>query len=226
METNHYNCELLELKLASPDSNTMKFSGYGSIFGNVDSHGDIIMPGAFKNSLADISIGKSNWPIMLINHGLGFSSSDLIPPGVWHKITEDAKGLYVEGELADTQLGRDSYTLMKMQPRAAIQDLSIGYIPVEFKNGSKPGDPRRTLTEVALKEISLVTLGSNNLAKITEVKAARDLSERDLEKLLREVGFSQIEAKIFISKGFKAVKSQREADETDKNRVLEWLKTL
>ena len=40
------------------------FSGYGSIFHNEDSYGDIVRPGAFKNSLSKWA-GKNRLPPML-----------------------------------------------------------------------------------------------------------------------------------------------------------------
>ena len=44
-------CDLVELKFAPTEgegkTETMTFSGYGAVFGNVDSYGDVIEPGAF-----------------------------------------------------------------------------------------------------------------------------------------------------------------------------------
>ena len=66
-----FNCGLVELKLAAPDSgvDAMSFEGYGAVFGNVDSYGDVIAPGAFAAYLADVEAGKQNWPAMLLQHG-------------------------------------------------------------------------------------------------------------------------------------------------------------
>ena len=43
--------EHLQVKFAPSeiDSVTGEFKGYGAVFGNIDSHGDVIMPGAFKH---------------------------------------------------------------------------------------------------------------------------------------------------------------------------------
>jgi phage head maturation protease len=45
---------------------------------------------------------------------------------------EDSKGLVVEGKLAPTPRGQELYALMKMQPRPAINGLSIGYVAKEW----------------------------------------------------------------------------------------------
>ena len=148
---------LREVKLASSEPESMTFEGYGAVFGNVDSYGDVIQPGAFADSLA-ASHKSGTWPAMLLQHGgWGMTSEDYMPVGVWDQLSEDSKGLLSEGVLADIQRGKEAYTLMKMKPRPAITGLSIGYIPKKYTVGTKPEEPRRLLHEVELVEISLVT---------------------------------------------------------------------
>ena len=44
-------CNLRELKFAADEgAQAMSFTGYGAVFGNVDSYGDVIEAGAFSNS--------------------------------------------------------------------------------------------------------------------------------------------------------------------------------
>ena len=147
-----------EIKLADAESDTteMRFSGYGAVFNNVDSYGDVIEAGAFAKSLEEAQ--KSGiYPSMLLQHGgWGMGSQDLMPIGVWDKLSEDGKGLVSEGILAKTAHGEEAYTLMKMKPRPAITGLSIGYIAKKFTARSKPDEPRRRLHEVDLMEVSLL----------------------------------------------------------------------
>lgn len=202
------NCGLVELKFAPDDtteSGTMTFSGYGAVFGNVDAHGDVIAKGAFAGTLAE-SKASGMWPAMLSQHG-GWSAEDMTPVGVWTEMKEDDHGLYVEGKLADTPRGRELYTLMKMQPRPAINGMSIGYRPIEWANREKPDDPRRTLKKIQLVELSLVTFPANGKARITGVKSGEgDITIRDAEEALREAGFSRKEAKAILSGGFKSLR--------------------
>jgi HK97 family phage prohead protease len=204
------NCNILELKLAQNDAATMEFTGYGAVFGNVDSYGDIIQKGAFSKYIEKVKSGLMQWPAMLLQHGgWGMSAQDTTPIGIWTDIAEDSNGLKVTGKLADTPRGKETYALMKMEPRPAISGLSIGYFAVETENGKK-GDPyARLIKEIELLEISPVTFPANDKARIGDVKS---INPRELEKILRDVGFSHNEAKIFLSKGLKAALGQREVD--------------
>lgn len=210
MTMRHINCGLIELKFAPDGTDTMSFEGYGAVFGNVDAYGDVIEPGAFATYLADVKNGKQSWPAMLLQHGgWGMSAEDLTPIGVWTDLAEDGNGLKVSGKLADTPRGREIHQLMKMQPRPAIDGLSIGYIPKEWEQRSKPEDPRRRLKRIDLVEISPVTFPANGKARVDAVK-----SIRTAEQALRDVGFSQSEAKAILASGFKAI-PQREVEDIE-----------
>jgi Caudovirus prohead serine protease len=60
---NHIYCPF-EFKADSND-NTGTFVGYGSTFGNVDTYGDTVAKGAFKQTIQDAKSGATNWPVML-----------------------------------------------------------------------------------------------------------------------------------------------------------------
>lgn len=68
------------------------FEGYGSIFGNLDSYGEKVMPGAFAESLARHK-REGTKPLMLWQH-----NPDQ-PIGVWEDLVEDGKGLRGIGRL-------------------------------------------------------------------------------------------------------------------------------
>lgn len=195
-----FNCGLVELKFAGTDSE-MAFSGYGAVFGNVDSYGDVIQKGAFAATIKEAK-ASGQWPAMLMQHGgLGVSAEDMNPIGVWTQMSEDDNGLLLEGKFAPTARGQEMYTLMKMQPRPAINGLSIGYIPVKWKNGTPPESPRRTLEEVKLMEISPVTFPANGKARVRNVKGIEVIeSLKDAEQFLRDSGMSRTEAVAFVSR--------------------------
>jgi uncharacterized protein len=130
------------------------FSGYGSIFGNEDRQGDVVVKGAFLNTL-----GSGNQIPILLNH-----DPDQIL-GVYVKMTEDENGLYLEGQLnMDVARAREVYSLMK---QGAIRGLSIGYIT---KTAAKDRNGRRHLKEVELMEVSLTPMPANPLAQVVAVK--------------------------------------------------------
>lgn len=204
-------CSLRELKFAAPDEKTMSFSGYGAVFGNVDSYGDVIEPGAFSKFLADVKSGAQPWPALLSQHGgWQVSAEDLTPIGVLTDLAEDGHGLKLSGELADIPRGRDMYTLMKMSPRPAIDGMSIGYVAKEWEPRSKPEDPKRRLKRIDLIEISLVTRPANGKARVSSVKG--EMTERDFEGLLMQgAGLSRSEAQVVINQGFKGLVAMRDA---------------
>lgn len=190
----------------------MTFTGYGSVFGNLNSYGDTMAPGAFADTLAEMR-RTGQFPAMLLQHGgMGFGAEDMMPIGIWTDLAEDGTGLRVTGKLADTPRGREVHTLMKM---GALKGLSIGFIPKAWTPRSKPDEPRRTLTKVDLIEISPVTFPADSKAQVVTVHSA--LTVRHAEAALREAGFSRTEAKAIVAEGFKALAQQRDADGQDDN---------
>jgi len=187
------------------ENNQGIFTGYGSIFGNEDQGNDIMQKGAFTKSLVNRPVSKVK---MLYQH-----KTDE-PIGVFTDMYEDSKGLFVKGQLAmGTQKGREAYELLKM---GALDGMSIGFKADPEKQGyneNKRGV--RTLKEVDLMEISLVTFPMNESALIETVKGnAKNI--REWEKILRDAGgLSRTEAKI----GAKALSeslSQRDAGDDNK----------
>jgi len=143
---------------ANPDSRTVE--GWASTFGNKDSYDDIILPGAFAASLTQRK------PKMLYQH----NTDQVI--GVWDAATETPQGLYVKGRILPTALGNDAYTLCQA---GAIDSMSIGYTTIDASLDYDSGI--RTLKQLDLWEVSLVTFPANDQARITTVKAmAEDLS--------------------------------------------------
>jgi HK97 family phage prohead protease len=191
----HIALDQFELK---EDGDRRVIEGYASTFGNVDSDNDIVLPGAFKESIA------SRMPAMFYQH-----KSDRIP-GIWTFAAEDSKGLYVKGEFINTTLGRDVYEETKS---GAIRQMSIGY-GVKKASYDKAKSVR-SLEQVKLYEVSLVTFPANEQAIITRVKG-QDMTEREFENFLRDEGkFSHEAAKTIVARGFKALSGQRDAEDQE-----------
>jgi len=189
------------------------FEGYASVFGVQDYDGDVVVKGAFSNTLRQAR-ESGRMPKMLWQH----NRMQII--GKWSEMSEDETGLFVKGTLIlDVMQGREAYALLKAD---VIDGLSIGFNITEGKRG----DAGVVIEEVDLMEVSLVTWGANPDALVTQVKARQ--SVRDFEAFLRESGFSRREATGIASKGFKAVEGQREAgdDEQSLDAVLASIKSL
>lgn len=163
----HYLAARFEVKFA-PDGKEGSFEGYGSVFGHQDAHGDIILPGAFAETLAERKAQGRGIPMHVMH---GFFGGDGLPVGVWQEAAEDTHGLHLRGHLSgmDTDYGRRLYGLVK---DGALGGLSIGF--TVRKNGSTLGDdptgPRRMINGLNLHEVSLVDDPSNALARVTEMR--------------------------------------------------------
>ena len=92
---------------------------------------------------------------------------------------------------------------INMEPRPAIDGLSIGYVARQWEPGGKPDEPRRRLKRIELIEISPVTFPANARARVEQVKGVPDI--RLAERALREAGFSRTQAKTVLAEGFSAL---------------------
>ena len=204
----HRSYGLGEVKIAAEGD--MTFSGYGAVFGNVDSYGDVIEAGAFAATIKEAKT-SGQWPAMLVSHN-GYS----MPIGVWTDMKEDTRGLWVEGKLANTDRGREVYELLKMQPRPAISGLSIGYIARDYTlhQRTKSEDPRRKLKAVDLQEVSFVTFPANGKARVLAVKS--EFNPREIEDGLRDAGLSRADS----VKAVAVFKSMLLRDEAEPNTDL------
>ena len=174
------------------------FSGYGSVFGVVDSYEEVVAPGAFKESL------EGRVPSLLWQHRSGE------PIGVYTSVKEDAVGLHVEGKLAlKTTRGAEAYELLKM---GAISGLSIGFMTREDSYDRVTGV--RTLKKVDLWEVSLVTFPANDAARVANVKSIESITTlSDAEAYLRDAGgLSKREALAFVAR-IKSLHGRSESDE-------------
>lgn len=194
------------------DSAKGTFKGYGSVFGELDSYRDIVMPGAFSKSLAQYAAQDRPVP-MLWQHNARE------PIGVYTVIKEDEKGLYVEGDInTEVQRGREALSLMKQR---ALSGLSIGFNTVRDEWDEKA--MVRKLFEIELWEVSPVTFPALDSGRVSSVKSIEDLTHlSDVENYLRdEGGFSHKEAKTIVSR-IKALGPQRDVanEEAEKLQKL------
>ena len=169
-----------------------RFSGYGAVFGNVDATGDVIKAGAFAETLGEWK-SRGKFPPMLLQHGgggFGGGAEDMLPVGAWVDMEENRRGLRVEGQLfaLGTEKGQYIYEGLKS---GVLDGLSIGFQTREAIPGTRAGEPDRTLTNIDLWEVSIVTFPANPKARVTAVKSLSLEQLRDLENALRDAGFSR-----------------------------------
>lgn len=179
------------------------FSGYGSVFETVDSYGDAIVKGAFKDTLKAWK-AKGKLPKLLLQHGGGFFSGgadDMVPIGKWEQMKEDDHGLFVSGRLFDLDTDRAKSVAAALK-EGELDGLSIGFKTKTWTYNEETDV--RTLTAIDLWECSLVTFPANDPARVDTVKAAgAELpTEREFESFLRDAGFSKRQAQVIVADGF------------------------
>jgi HK97 family phage prohead protease len=200
---------------------TGEFEGYASTFGNVDQGGDLVEPGAFIESVVKAKSEGRTIP-MLWQH------DQREPIGVWKDISEDAKGLYVKGQLlvdADP-LAKRAHALLRAK---ALGGMSIGY---RVPPGGMAEDEKRRgvyrLKKLDLREISLVTMPMNIQARVTSVKAiledGRLPTVREFEEHLRDAGFSKSLAAAIASKAAPHLRGEPDAKANDAAEFLNLLR--
>ena len=190
------------------------FSGYASVFNGIDAYGDRIAPGAYAKSLSAWQ-RRGKLPPMLLQHGgglFGGAGIDGIPVGKWTSMTEDAKGLKVAGRLFALETERGKYIHEGLKS-GVLDGLSIGFKPVKFTMGTKPDQPRRTLQEIDLWEVSIVTMPADDRARISSAKSITTM--REFQGLLFAVGFSKSAAAKLAAKGWPGLNGGPEQSEFD-----------
>lgn len=189
-------------------SDTGEFEGYGSVFNTVDSYSDVVTKGAFTKTLASWQ-SKGRLPALLWQHDTNE------PIGVYTEMREDDVGLFVKGRLLvdDDPLARRAHAHMKA---GSLSGMSIGYIEVDSEYDRAKGV--YLLKEIDLWEVSLVTFPANDEARISSVKNKLGRGETpppsEVEKALRDVGFSRSQSKAFMAKGYSAI-APRDAEVID-----------
>ena len=174
-------------------------SGYLSIFGNVDQARDMVVKGAFEETLRS----KSSIPFL-------FQHSADSQIGVMSCV-EDEKGLFVKCKYyLNTTLGKEKYELAKANQEAGLPTgLSIGYSVRDYEWKEINGETIFIIKAVKLFEGSQVTFPCNELANLEEVKSLDDITARDIEKGLREVdAISNSLAKKYANILLKAIREE------------------
>lgn len=209
------------LKLKAVDDETGTVEGYASVFGVRDSFNEVVMPGAFAESLARHK-REGTSPLMLWQH------DPWEPIGVWSDLAEDGKGLFNKGRLLlgqNVPIADKCYSLLKAE---ALWGESIGYREVDVEP-AKDGEPRK-LIKLDLVEISIVSFPANRRATVEAVKGeqswgklellARKLRDgeplptKEFEDILREAGVPKSMATQIASVGYaKAIRSESEGNE-------------
>lgn len=146
------------------------FEGYASVFGNVDSYGDKVMPGAFTKSLAKSFPDDGAGIPCYWSHRMDDPEFIL---GKTVSAVEDEHGLKVRVSLdLDNPKAAAAYRALKA---GTVNQMSFAYEVVDSHfipdNGAKYGGVNE-LRELNIFEVSVVQIGANTATSIDMVKSA------------------------------------------------------
>lgn len=134
---------------AATESGT-SIRGHASVFGQlaqVRGGFERIDPAAFDRALSE-----GHEVVLLANHeGLPLGST----AGGTLRLGTDRRGLTVDADLPDTTLGRDVAVLLA---RGDLRKMSFGFIPKADRVDTVRGRQVRTITDVDLFDVSIVTM--------------------------------------------------------------------
>ena len=140
-----------------------RFAGYASVFHLVDNHQDMVIPGAFRETIK----GRTHEIKLLWQH------DSKTPIGVIREMFEDQTGLYIEGQLMlELEKAREAHALLQ---KRVLSGLSIGYSPVRYTQDPETGI--RQLKQIHLWEVSLVTFPANEESRISVVKSQDEATQ-------------------------------------------------
>ena len=166
-----------------------EFSGYCAGIHNVDSVGDMILPGAFAEDL----------PRFLKEGAVCWNHDWMLPIGKPVSAKEDAYGLFVKAQISKTTTGNDIMTLIR---DGVVKKMSIGYRVKDYEYCDRAGlqtylaanvpqgkaaailqqydemelSELFLIKKLKLYEFSPVTFPANNNANITNAKGLESLA--------------------------------------------------
>lgn len=214
--------------------------GYVSVYGVRDSYNEVVMPGAFADSLARHK-REGSYPLMLWQH------DTYEPIGVWDDLADDGKGLYAKGKLLIAQsvpCADKVYSLLKAD---AVRGMSIGYREVDVEPATN-GNPTK-LVKLDILEASIVSFPANRRAAVESVKSESEQNSikqwsrlqefsrkmrdgepmpiKEFEDILREAGVPRSVARDIASVGYaKAMRCEAVGGEATTSAIQEALASL
>lgn len=175
---------------AAPDAQPGSFTGYASVFGNKDSYGDVIIPGAFTESLKDYG-AQGEGIACYWSHQMDDPSKCI---GWTTKAVEDDHGLLVEVKLdLENPVAAQVHRLIKA---GVVNQMSFAYEVQDYAYAeSEELGQHVELRALKIFEVSVVQVGANQETELLDVKtqlmglkAGRKLSASNEDKLTQAVG--------------------------------------
>lgn len=216
---------------AAPDSaDSGVFEAIVSVFGNVDSVGDVVLPGAFKDSLAAWEASGDPIPVLWshrmddprfsIGHVLEAAELEPGDPRIPEWADEHVKahgGLWVKGQLdTGSDAGEVAVAARKLLLKRLVKQFSYAYDIKDAGWGTVGGVDAYELRKLGIHEISPTQIGANNLTELVGAKASRlvthaaEVESDPMQRLVASMDADEIRACV-------AVLGKALTDRTDSN---------
>lgn len=155
------------------DGGILHIKAYALAFGNIDSWGDIIMPGACDEFLAGPNADRM---ALCWQHDRATVIGKITDKGV------DDYGMWIEADILPTTTGNDAAILLK---NGAVKEFSIGYRATKYHWEHKEGYEYdiRILEAIEIVEVSPVTTAANPAAILISAKADPEHNQKPIQSI-------------------------------------------
>ncbi len=126
-----------------------------STFGNIDSQGDVMMPGSIQNGQEVALVWAHDWGSYPVGKGTTVVSRD--------------RAVFNGHFFLDTEAGMEAYKTVKNM--AGLQEYSFGFSVRDAEFGQQDGVPVRFVKGVDLFEVSPVLIGANRQTGTLAIKS-------------------------------------------------------
>ncbi len=181
------------------DEESRTISGYAAVWGNKDDARDILIKGCCAKSIADRGPqSTTNRKIILL-----WMHDCSEPLGKILVLKEDETGLYFEAEIDKIPEGDRCLAQLKS---GTLNQFSIGYMYIWDKLEYDAEQDAFIVKEISLFEISVVSIGMNEMTmflglKTSQLESERNKLLRDTDAVLKGLPYdTQIQVKQLISK--------------------------
>ncbi len=166
------NKEFKNISLLATDEVEGKVEAVFSIFNEIDSDGDVVLPDSIKSGYGDRGVAMV-W---------GHDWKDVIGRG---EIKQDGSKATFNGQfIMDTERGREAFNTVKAM--GDLQQWSFGYEVIDSENGKFTKDGQETdvryLKDLRVWEVSPVLVGANQNTHTLAVKNATQEVNDDSDK--------------------------------------------
>ncbi len=155
-----------------------QFEAFVSVMGNKDSYGDVVMPGAFDDTLAEWAASGNPIPVVWSHRYNDIDNHIGVVLEAEQRTIADKTGLWVKGQLDTAEDDRVALKVAKLMRGKRLTQFSFSYDVVEgayVKSQTDLGDYYE-LRKLRLYEVGPTLIGANQETELLAAKALREIA--------------------------------------------------